>query len=211
MTPTMTPPPQVARQLATRTHGKRIVLIILVIVGGALALAARAVLTRGPARVKEVLTAGTRPWMQQAATYPDVEKPPEKAATPPVDTTLGELAKLRSDLLAMRLRMDELERRKSQTTVINQGQQGQAQTKPPEKKPAPMLYYQKEMQDKPVVAAPAVSEYLLAPGATKLPCVVETAINSDVEGYFTAKVSSNVYDTATGQHLLVPQGSTILA
>src|SRR5216684_2931743 len=27
---------------------------------------------------------------------------------------------------------------------------------------------------------------------------------------FTAKVSTNVYDTATGRHLLVPQGSTIL-
>jgi type IV secretory pathway VirB10-like protein len=31
-----------------------------------------------------------------------------------------------------------------------------------------------------------------------------------VEGYFTAKVSANVYDTATGRHLLVPQGSTVL-
>src|SRR2546428_12384812 len=30
------------------------------------------------------------------------------------------------------------------------------------------------------------------------------------EGYFTAKVSANVYDTATGCHLLVPQGSTVL-
>jgi len=35
-------------------------------------------------------------------------------------------------------------------------------------------------------------------------------MNSDVEGSFTAKVSTNVYDTATGRHLLVPQGSTIL-
>jgi type IV secretion system protein TrbI len=35
-------------------------------------------------------------------------------------------------------------------------------------------------------------------------------MNSDVEGYFTAKVTSNVYDTATGRHVLVPQGSTIL-
>ena len=46
-----------------------------------------------------------------------------------------------------------------------------------------------------------------APGATKLPCQIETAMNSDVEGYFTAKVTTNVYDTATGRHLLVPQGS----
>jgi type IV secretion system protein VirB10 len=57
---------------------------------------------------------------------------------------------------------------------------------------------------------PKTTEYTLAPGATKLPCIIETAMNSDVEGYFTAKVSTNVYDTATGRHLLVPQGSTIL-
>ena len=34
-------------------------------------------------------------------------------------------------------------------------------------------------------------------------------MNSDVEGSFTAKVNTNVYDTATGRHLLVPQGATI--
>ena len=52
---------------------------------------------------------------------------------------------------------------------------------------------------------------MLAPGATKLPCVVETKIVSDVEGYFTCKVTTNIYDTASGRHLLVPQGSTVLA
>ena len=35
-------------------------------------------------------------------------------------------------------------------------------------------------------------------------------MNSEVEGYFTAKVNQNVYDSATHQHLLVPQGSTIV-
>src|SRR5262245_61978386 len=210
MTPTMTPPPQVQRQLATRAHGKQIGVIIAVIVGAALAGATWALLTRGPASVKQTLAAGTRPWMQQAATYPDVEKPVAQIPPAPVDTTLGELAKLRSDLLAMRLRMDELEKRKSQTTVINQGQQGQGQVKPPEKRPAPMLYFAKDIQDKPGEGQPQAPEYVLAPGATKIPCLVETSINSEVEGYFTAKVSTNVYDTATGRHLLVPQNSTIL-
>ena len=71
-----------------------------------------------------------------------------------------------------------------------------------------MLYVSHEVKDAPAV--PKAPAYTLAPGATKLPCVIETAINSDVEGYFTAKVAANVYDTATGRHLLVPQGSTIL-
>jgi type IV secretion system protein VirB10 len=35
-------------------------------------------------------------------------------------------------------------------------------------------------------------------------------MHSDVEGYFTAKTRVAVYDTATGQHLLIPQNSTIL-
>ena len=50
---------------------------------------------------------------------------------------------------------------------------------------------------------PRTLEYTLAPGATKFPCIVETSMNSDVEGHFTAKVSTNVYDTATGRHLLI--------
>ena len=52
--------------------------------------------------------------------------------------------------------------------------------------------------------------YLLAPGATKLACTVESAMNSDVESYATLKLRNDVYDTATGAHLLAPQGGTIL-
>jgi type IV secretion system protein VirB10 len=73
-----------------------------------------------------------------------------------------------------------------------------------------MLFVQHDLQE-PEAPTSTVPEYTLAPGATKLPCIIETAINSDVEGYFTAKVSTNIYDTATGRHLVVPQGSTILA
>src|SRR5262249_13151836 len=66
----------------------------------------------------------------------------------------------------------------------------------------------KDLQDK-TTPVSAVMEYTLAPWATKLPCTIEPLMNSDVEGYFTAKVNTNVYDTATGRHLLVPQGATI--
>jgi type IV secretion system protein TrbI len=41
-------------------------------------------------------------------------------------------------------------------------------------------------------------------------CIVETAMNSEVEGYFTAKVSTPIYDTKTGHHLLIPQSSALL-
>ena len=35
-------------------------------------------------------------------------------------------------------------------------------------------------------------------------------MNSEIPGVFTAKITSHVYDTATGKQLLLPQGSTIL-
>jgi len=45
---------------------------------------------------------------------------------------------------------------------------------------------------------------------TSLPCVAESAMNSDIQSHFTAKVRNNIYDTATGRRLLVPQGTYIL-
>jgi type IV secretory pathway VirB10-like protein len=51
---------------------------------------------------------------------------------------------------------------------------------------------QQEAASTTAVLATGATEYILAPGAAKFPCMVETAINSDVEGYFTAKVSTNV-------------------
>lgn len=37
-----------------------------------------------------------------------------------------------------------------------------------------------------------------------------TGINSDLPGLITAQVSQDVYDSATGRHLLIPQGSRLL-
>lgn len=37
-----------------------------------------------------------------------------------------------------------------------------------------------------------------------------TGLNSDLPGLVTAQVTENVYDTVTGQHLLIPQGSRLI-
>lgn len=42
-----------------------------------------------------------------------------------------------------------------------------------------------------------------------VPAVMVTAVNSDLPGNIIAQVSQNVYDTATGNHLLIPQGSKL--
>jgi Bacterial conjugation TrbI-like protein len=52
--------------------------------------------------------------------------------------------------------------------------------------------------------------YALAPG-TWIPCTLEVTLNSEIEGYFTAKTRRPVHDSATGQHLLIPQGQSIVA
>src|SRR5882672_2990887 len=150
-------------------------------------------------------------WLRQAQSYPTPEPEPPKPAAPVVDPNAALLAKLNALLAEQERQRQELEalkKRPSGTTII-QPQQGKAAAVTPAPTPhAAMLFISHDVKEE--AAKPKATEYTLAPGATKLACIIETAINSDVEGYFTAKVSSHVYDTATGRHLLVPQGSTIL-
>ena len=54
-----------------------------------------------------------------------------------------------------------------------------------------------------------LSPYEIKTG-TLIPSVLITAINSDLPGSIKAQVSENVFDTATGNHLLIPQGSTLI-
>ena len=45
---------------------------------------------------------------------------------------------------------------------------------------------------------------------TIIPAALMTGINSDLPGQVIANVSEAVYDTATGRHLLIPQGSRLI-
>ena len=54
-----------------------------------------------------------------------------------------------------------------------------------------------------------VSKYELKAGSV-IPGALITAINTDLPGEVIAQVTENVYDSATGQYLLVPQGSRLL-
>jgi len=38
-----------------------------------------------------------------------------------------------------------------------------------------------------------------------IPAELQTGVNSDIPGQFSARVTENVYDSATGKHLLIPQ------
>jgi type IV secretion system protein TrbI len=44
----------------------------------------------------------------------------------------------------------------------------------------------------------------------EIPAVLEQSLNSDLPGELKAMVTSNVYDTATGMYVLIPQGSRLI-
>ena len=56
---------------------------------------------------------------------------------------------------------------------------------------------------------PAFNKYTLKSG-TFIPMIMQTGINTDLPGSIIGKVSQNVYDTATGKYLVIPQGSTLV-
>jgi len=56
---------------------------------------------------------------------------------------------------------------------------------------------------------PAVSPYVVQAGSV-IPAALITGIRSDLPGMITAQVTQNVYDSVTGRHLLIPQGSRLI-
>ena len=55
----------------------------------------------------------------------------------------------------------------------------------------------------------AASPYILQAGSV-IPAALITGIRSDLPGQVTAQVTENVYDSPTGQYLLIPQGSKLI-
>lgn len=53
------------------------------------------------------------------------------------------------------------------------------------------------------------SPYQLMAGAV-IPAALVTAVNSDLPGQVIASVTEHVYDSVTGRHLLIPQGSRLI-
>jgi type IV secretory pathway VirB10-like protein len=67
--------------------------------------------------------------------------------------------------------------------------------------------------DAPTVTAhrlmPAASPYIIQAG-TVIPAALITGIESDLPGQITAQVTENVYDSPSGQYLLIPQGARLI-
>lgn len=56
---------------------------------------------------------------------------------------------------------------------------------------------------------PPVSPYMVMAGSV-IPAVLVSGINSDLPGSLVAQVSENVFDSASGKRLLIPQGSRLI-
>lgn len=56
---------------------------------------------------------------------------------------------------------------------------------------------------------PALSPYEIKAG-TVIPSIMVSGINSELPGQIVAQVGQNVYDSATGRYLLVPQGAKLV-
>jgi type IV secretion system protein VirB10 len=61
----------------------------------------------------------------------------------------------------------------------------------------------------PPTRTPPISKYEVKAG-WEIPATLEQDLNSDLPGEVRALVTENVYDTATGQYLLIPQGSRLV-
>ena len=202
--------PMQAPPVTGRAFGRLALAIVAVLlVGIGLVVAAMQFRSQGPPAPTTPVEQPIRPWKAQSVYAQLKEEPviPALAATPPPpeDTLTPRIATLEKQNKDLRLALEELRQAKAQPP------RG-PQPPPPPPKPAPKppgapLHIVNKLEPMPPV--PLVKEYTLAPGG-KIPFILETKIVSDVEGYLTGRVSSNVYDTATGRHLLVPQGSTIL-
>jgi type IV secretory pathway VirB10-like protein len=142
--------------------------------------------------------------------YP-VEPKPMAVATNGSDPDAEWKRWVRSRLAEHDAKLNDHESRIKALEGQMKGQKPPAQTQPqPQPKPKAyrsMQFVSNKVEDKP---ADDPDLYVLAPGATKLSFTVESSMNSDVESYWTGTVRTNICDTATGTHLLIPQGSTIL-
>lgn len=131
-------------------------------------------------------------WLSRLEPYtPAPEKPP---VAPGRDPALEALAR----------QMEELTRKI--TAMEKQKPPAAGGGQPPRRKHKDMGF-QENKKPKDVLNGPKT--YTLAPWATVIPCQAYTKVKSTTGEVGTAKVTTTVYDTATGQIPLIPQNSTV--
>ena len=194
--------PRVSRLYGWRLAALLLGLMVVIVAGGIYVLKTYGRKLGAKATPAATHTAATK----QSWAY-EPEAPAKGSAAQSADPNtelLRQMAKLQGELNEQRDILEGLLRRKEPTggkqekaSPVRRGQ------------PTPMLVISNDVAEPPSDAD--VPTYTLAPAATKIACQIETAMNSNVsDSYFIAVVTTNVYDTKTGHHLLIPQGASIL-
>lgn len=94
-------------------------------------------------------------------------------------------------------------------TAIRAGLQGQSSD--PNGQTSKEEFFNEDIKDLgylPNQVVPQLSRFELKRGSV-IPATLITGLNSDLPGRITAQVSQNVYDSATGYRLLIPQGAKL--
>jgi type IV secretory pathway VirB10-like protein len=191
------PPPVTARSFLQSALS--IVLVVALVIGG-IWWFVRGAPSRQKASVQGEKPAQTT-WKKQSV-YPPHEETKVAEATPGKDTTDERLKAMDRKIDALMKRVEEWMKKKPPTTTTVATKETTKTSKVGE----PFFLNNKIDLSPPGASVPL---YTLGTG-TFLPCQLKTALNSDASTYFVAEVSANVWDTETGRHLLVPQGSKIL-
>ena len=132
--------------------------------------------------------------------YAPLPKPEVKPVSfepdPRIDAMRRHLEAMQAEDAKLRERLQQLEQRPTAATTAEK-----PKPPPPHRHMGYLAFEQpKEEEEKTPL-------YALAPGDTKLTCTVEAKQNSDVESVGTLKINTNVWDTESRRHLLIPQGS----
>jgi type IV secretion system protein TrbI len=167
---------------------------------------------------RPILSAQERGQAVPLPPVPGAPGAPPAPATPPVDPAAQQARQEREAARTSRLFLGD---------ASGAGMSGNGATQPV---PGPPL----SLPGDPVVAAPApgrgeaflardvdrrtassdrvrppASPYVLQAGST-IPAALLTGLRSDLPGQITAQVTEPVYDSPTGRHLLIPQGSRLI-
>lgn len=96
--------------------------------------------------------------------------------------------------------------------AMQAGLGGQGAARDPNNQVGKEAFFNQEISDLgylPNQVVPQLSPYELKRGSV-IPATLVTGINSDLPGRITAQVRQNVYDSATGHRLLIPQGTRLV-
>jgi type IV secretory pathway VirB10-like protein len=142
-------------------------------------------------------------WLRQKVSYTPAEPEAVNHVSAPVrDLNAEAIAALRAELLQQRQLLEALKNR----PVVTSPTPAKPAVAPTIKR-SPMLLISHERKAREEADN---SPLTVSPG-TWIPAILETTLHSEIEGSLTLRTRRPVMDSVTGQHVVIPQGQSIVA